>query len=276
MNTQKLTISFKKLRSSLDQLTIQILQERRSAWVFDLGKKTYHDEAARRKLVEVLERLQFQDERDGRETDICPGIVGASGRLIKLAAATNLYRDEFKQAVLQVNRKDPQRARNLMAELGYPRLHFKQSYRHLPILLKKPDSVRFTWGATRSIKKISRQEALQRLLRLAGEEPSIGYQKQLELLQRHPRDEPIAIVQDLKPHIKANVCWIEREGKEKKVSRKMISAALAILIPLDPGEALPEVSAAFPDERKPRKPRADVKIEREAFLPSIRGHRYCN
>ncbi len=274
-NQQKLISAFEKLKSSLDRFLIQLLQEQRHAWIFEIDKRTYHGAEARSKLAEVLERLQFQDDRDGRETDICPGIVGASGMLIKLAAELNQQRDTFKQAVLQINLKDPQLARNIMAKMGYPRLHFKQLYRHLPILLKKPDAVRFTWGTTRSIKKITRQEAYQRLLALAGDEPSVGYQRQLALLAQHPNDEPIAVVQDLKPHIKANVCWIEQGGQEKRVTRRMISAALAVLIPMDPGEALPKYSAAFPDERKPRKTRADVKIEKEAFLPSIRGHRYC-
>ncbi|WP_286291861.1 DNA replication terminus site-binding protein [Methylomarinovum tepidoasis] len=219
--------------------------------------------------------MEYPDDRDGRETDPCPGIIGAGPRTLALAGALNQARDAFKQAVLAVNRNDRERARRLMATQGFPRLHFKQLYRHQPILLRKPHSIRFTWGATRSIKRISRQEAYRRLTALAGDDPSPGYLRQLELLAQHPKDEPIAIVQDLKPHIKANVCWIQGSGRDRQVIRKMISAPLAILIPLDPGEVLPEHSAAYPDARKPRKPRADTKIEREPFLPSIRGHRYC-
>jgi len=272
---QKLTKEFRKLRSLLDAFLNRFIQEPQHAWVFDLDKQEYHDLDARRRVVAILESMQFQDERDGRETDICPGIIGASATLVKLAADLNHQRDRFKYAVLEVNRKDREEARNIMAQHGYPRIHFKQLYRHLPILLQRPESIRFTWGSTRSIKKITHREAYQRLIRLAGDEPSVGYQRQLDLLAQHPRDEPIAIVQDLKPHIKANVCWVERKGQDKEVMRKMISAPLPILLPMDSGEQLPKYSAAFPDERKPRKPRADVKIEREAFLPSIRGHRYC-
>jgi len=274
MSDQHLVHRFGRLKSALERLLTLLSQETRHAWVFDLERHEHFDAEARSELITVLERLEYQDERDGRETDICPGILGASGKLIKLVAELNRQRDLFKQAVLASNRDDKQAARRIMSRNGYPRLHFKQLYRHLPILLKPPRSIRFTWGATRSIRKITHQQAYQRLVRLAGKDPTPGYQQQLALLQEHPRNEPIAIVQDLKPHIKANVCWVEGCGRDKVVSRKLISAPLPILIPLDPGEALPEYSAAFPDERKARKARSDVKIESQAFLPSIRGHRY--
>lgn len=265
---------FNQLKLALNRFLIQLKQENLAVWIFDLEKHQYYGYEARQRLATVLEQLEYPDDRDGRETEICPGILGASPKLIKLAASLNAARDAFKQAVLELNRDDPDRARRLMQRYGYARIHFKQVYRHLPILLKKPDSIRFTWGATRSIVKISRQEAYRRLSVLAGDFPTLGFIKQFEALSALREDEPIAIVQDLKPHIKANVCWIEGSGKEKQVTRKMISAALAILIPLDPGESLPKHLAAYPDLRKPRKPRADVKIEAEPFLPSIRGHRY--
>ncbi len=271
---RRLQQRFSRLKEQLNRFLIQLAQESRPAWVFTLEKQEFRDQAARERLIEVLERLEYPDDRDGRETDPCPGIVGASATTLELAASLNQARDAFKEAVLKLNRQDREAARRLMAQMGYPRLHFKQLYRHVPILLRKPDSIRFTWGATRSIKRISRQEAYQRLSKLAGDDPSPGYRKQLEALSQLDRNEPIAIVQDLKPHIKANVCWILGDDEDRRVERRMISAALAILVPLDPGEALPKHSAAYPDERKRRKARSDVKIEREPFLPSIRGHRY--
>ncbi|BCX81887.1 hypothetical protein MIT9_P1469 [Methylomarinovum caldicuralii] len=266
---------FQALREAIQDFVVQLNQESRRAWVFDLAHREYHDAEARSQLIQILTRLEYPDNRDGRETDPCPGIIGAGPRTLALAGALNQARDAFKQAVLAINSHDRERSRRLMAAQGFARLHFKQLYRHQPILLRKPCSIRFTWGATRSIKRISRQEAYRRLTALAGDDPSPGYLRQLELLAQHPKDEPIAIVQDLKPHIKANVCWIQGSGQDRQVIRKMISAPLAILIPLDPGEDLPQHSAAYPEARKPRKPRADTRIERELFLPSIRGHRYC-
>ncbi|MCX8050134.1 MAG: DNA replication terminus site-binding protein, partial [Methylohalobius sp.] len=258
----------------LKRFRVQLEQETLPAWTFDLTKQEYYGIEARRRLVLVLEQLEYQDDRDGRETEICPGIFGASPSLLKLSARLNIARDRFKSAVLEANRKDPDAAREVLKNHGFPRVHFKQIYRHFPILLKKPHSVRFTWGATRSIKKISKQEAYRRLTLLAGDSQSLGFQRQFEALSALRANEPIAIVQDLKPHIKANVCWVKRDVGDKEVIRKLISAALPILIPLDAGESLPEHSAAYPDERKPRKSRADTKIEAEPFLPSIRGHRY--
>ncbi|GAB6067755.1 hypothetical protein JCM13664_10740 [Methylothermus subterraneus] len=265
---------FSQFRKALDRFLAQLNRESLAAWVFDLNKQNYYAKEARQRLSKVLEQLEYQDGRDGRETEICPGIIGASPKLLRLAADLNAAKEAFKQAVLEVNQNDPEAARRILKSQGFSRIHFKHIYRHLPILLKKPDSIRFTWGATRSIVKISRQEAYRRLVEIAGDSPSLGLQKQLEALSGLRADEPIAIVQDLKPHIKANVCWIQGSGQDKVVTRKMISAPLAILIPLDPGEALPKHAAAYPDLRKPRKSRADIKIEAEPFLPSIRGHRY--
>ncbi len=265
---------FNQLKSALKHFLIQLNRETLAAWTFDLDKREYRDIDARWRLQAVLEQLEYPDDRDGRETEICPGIIGATPKALQLAAKLNYAKDAFKQAVLEVNRLNRETARSIMQSQGFPRIHFKQIYRHLPILLRKPDSVRFTWGATRSIVKISRQEAYRRLIALAGDNPTVGFQKQLDQLAALGADEPVAIVQDLKPHIKANVCWVKGSGSDKKVTRKMISAALAILIPLDPGESLPTHSAAYPDLRRPRKSRRDVKIEAEPFLPSIRGHRY--
>ncbi len=265
---------FRQLRVALERFLIQLNHERQAAWVFDLEKQNYYGQEARRRLTATLEQLEYQDDRDGRETEICPGIIGATPKLLRLAAELNTAKEAFKQKVLEVNRENKDTARHILQDLGFPRIHFKHLYRHLPILLKKPDSVRFTWGATRSIVKISRQEAYRRLASLAGDSPSLGFHKQFAALSALRPDEYIAIVQDLRPHIKANVCWVRNEGKEKQVTRKLISAALAILIPLEPGEELPKYSAAYPDERKSRKQRSDVKIEAEPFLPSIRGHRY--
>jgi hypothetical protein len=265
---------FKRLRLALERFLIQLNREQQAAWVFDLEKQNYYGTDARRRLTAILEPLEYQDERDGRETEICPGIIGATPKALHLAADLNAAKEAFKQKVLEVNRENREAARLILQNLGFPRIHFKHLYRHLPILLKKPDSVRFTWGATRSIVKITRTEAYRRLARLAGDSPSLGFQKQFAALSALRPEEFVAIVQDLKPHIKANVCWVKGEGKDRQVTRKLISAALAILIPLAPGEELPKHKAAYPDERKSRKQRLDVKIEAEPFLPSIRGHRY--
>lgn len=270
-----LILILNRYRNKLNNLITQFEKDRnRAAWVFTSDRCHYHSYEARIKLADVLQHLEFSDDRDGRETEICPGIVGASPNTLFLAAEVNQARDDFKAAVIAANRKDPRKARNLLKQNGFPRIHFKQIYRHLPIILKKPTAVRFTWGATRSIKKITRQQAYQKLVIAAGDEPTYGFQQQLAMLETMAKEEPIAIVQDLKPHIKANLSWVRIEDGQKQVTRKMISAPLAILIPLDPGEPLPQCQAAFPEDRKQRKPRADVRIEAEPFLPSIRGHRY--
>ncbi|HHJ38505.1 MAG: hypothetical protein AXA67_12765 [Methylothermaceae bacteria B42] len=275
MSQSNLTLKFNRLLTALTQLTKQIEQDKNiAAWVFDTNRKELMGAEARRQFVNVLELLEFTDDRDGRETDICPGIIGASPQTLWLAAELNQAKDQFKQAVIAMNKLEKQGAHRVMKQHGYPRVHFKQIYRHIPIILKKPESIRFTWGATRSIKRISRQEAYRRLVEAAGDNPSYGYQQQFQALEALPKDEFIAIVQDLKPHIKANLCWIQRQMEEKRITRKMISAALAILVPLNPGESLPKHHASFPDDRKKRKPRGDFKIEPEPFLPSIRGHRY--
>ncbi len=275
MTTSNLTLTFNRLRTTLAQFCKQLENDHKlSAWIFDTNRNELIGLGARRQFITVLQQLEFNDDRDGRETDICPGIIGASPQTLWLAAELNHAKEEFKKAVIAMNQVEKEGAHRVMKQHGYPRIHFKQVYRHVPIILKKPASIRFTWGATRSIKKISRQEAYRRLVEAAGDSPSFGYQQQFQALEALPKDEFIAIVQDLKPHIKANLCWIQEQDEEKQITRKMISAALAILIPLDPEESLPEHHASFPEDRKTRKPRGDFKIEPEPFLPTIRGHRY--
>lgn len=266
--------SFNALRNAIDQFINQLCNEKnRPAWVFNIEGEEWQSTAAREQLANILKQLEFIDDQDGRETIICPGIIGASGSTIRAAFSLNKARDRFKNAVLTVNESDKERAHTIMTKIGFARIHFKQIYRHLPILLKKPHSIRYTWGTTRSIKKISREEARKKLLEIDST-ANPGIFRQLEALENLPHDEPLAVVQDLKPHIKANLTWV-KQTEPGKITRKMISAALPILIPLDPDAQLPIHAASFPkDTAFKRKRRSDVKIEPIPFLPSIRAHRY--
>ena len=57
--------------------------------------------------------------------------------------------------------------------------------------------------------------------------------------------------------------------------RRLMQAPLPILVPLRPGESLPEFVPVAPEPPEaPRLRRADVKIEDEPLLPSVRVHRY--
>ncbi|MBE2295087.1 MAG: DNA replication terminus site-binding protein, partial [Phycisphaerales bacterium] len=97
--------------------------------------------------------------------------------------------------------------------------------------------------------------------------------QELDRLAGIPADEMLARVRSVCPHLRANIVFADDEGTG--VRRRLMQVPLPILIPLRGGENLPEFVAITPEPvGGPRLRRADVRIEDEPFLSSIRVHRY--
>ena len=75
------------------------------------------------------------------------------------------------------------------------------------------------------------------------------------------------------PPLRANIVFAVDGGSG--MLRRLMQAALPILVPLQRGENLPEFVPVAPEPPvTPRLRRADVRIEDEPLLPSVRIHRY--
>lgn len=244
--------------------------------------------SARDKACAAFNQLQYMDNQAPREIIVVPGFIGASSPTLKLASEVNECKDRFKKSILalksaKISPLDPmltQKINSLLSRnnaaaqtlksAGLARLHLKQCYRKIPILSRAPQKISWTWAHTRSIKKITHKKA-QEMLEKKGSD--IGIQLQMEKLNTISPYESLAIVQDLAPHLRANIVFTE----EGKVQRKMIKGPLPILFPCQTQTPFPQFTPPTPkcDKDLNRMIRSDVRLDPVVFLPAIRAHRYA-
>lgn len=241
----------------------------------------------RENAIQAFSQLYYLDHQAPREILIMAGFVGASQHTIDLAIQLNACKTAFKSAMLALkavksvpdlsdpNDTDQATHRSPMAkrlhQLGLSRLHLKQCYRLIPILEAAPKKISWTWANTKAIQKITVEQA-QTLLHKKGDDP--GIQIQLQQLNVCHHQEPLAIVQTLAPHLRANILF----HPENLTTRKMIKGPLPLLYPCETGTPLPIYQAppnkdSAATSRRAR--RSDVKLESEVFLPAIRAYRYA-
>src|SRR5690606_30317550 len=124
---------------------------------------------------------------------------------------------------------------------------------------------------TRSIKKINRHQAEQLLLKKGQD---YGIQLQLEKLYRLPANSTLAIIQELAPHLRANIVFHQDTHHDNE--RMMIKGPVPILYPQN--ETYPVPLYTKPSLKKTkdseRITRNDMKIDPEPYLPALRAHRY--
>ncbi|MDG4585496.1 MAG: hypothetical protein P9E67_15630 [Candidatus Competibacter sp.] len=239
----------------------------------------------RLKAIQLYRALWYEDAKDGRETITCPGIVGASPETLIAAQACNAAKDGFKQAVLALKTLGRIEANAAMADfhhrqesvaaamrrMGAARLNLKQAYRHLPLLERWPLKIGFTWSKQGRVIQRTSVAAARRLLEQRVETEQIRLE--LQRLTEVPVDEMLARVRSVCPHLRANIVFADPQGAG--VRRRLMQVPLPVLIPLRRDERLPEFVPVAPEPvASPRLRRADVRIEDEPFLPSIRVHRY--
>ncbi len=227
--------------------------------------------------------IWYRDGQDGRTTISQHGLIGADASLIHLAHAVNTAKTLFKQHATgyrlsedcDLQQQLQHRSHELAALLnrqGVARLHLKQCYRHIPILDRCPDKIGFSWYSSgRSIRKLTPQQALEKLLKMDTSQPHI--QRQLDAVGRLGAGELLAQLQTQVPVMRANMLW--KQGSENM--RQARNVSLPILIPLDTElPVLPEYNEPplTPPAGRSRQARSDLKIDPQPFLPSLRAHRY--
>jgi hypothetical protein len=159
-----------------------------------------------------------------------------------------------------------------MRRMGAARLNLKQAYRHIPVLDRRPIKIGFTWSKHGRVIQRTSVAAARRLLeqRVETSQTRLELQRLAEIREI----EVLARVRSVCPHLRANLVFSTENGSPA-VCRRLMQAPLPILVPLRSGERLPEFVAVSPDPpTTPRLRRADIRIEDEPFLPSVRIHRY--
>ncbi len=242
----------------------------------------------REQAAALINQVEYVDQQQPREILVGAGLVAASAETIAALHALNLAKNNFKTAMLKLRAAKissseeylaqnfeqllPQRNVHVaikLSRMGLARLHLKQCYRKIPYFMLRPNKVTWTWANTRSIKKISVTEAEQMLLKHTLDE---GIERQLKQLRSVNVNEKLAIVQDLAPHLRANI--VLPDGNETK--RLMVKGPVPIFYLIDENMTLPKFIPPGIKKGKniDRVIRKDVKINPEPFLPAIRAHRY--
>lgn len=283
--------AFTALTQVIQQLCAAIQTESQFiSWVQDTENTLFPlclSNAPREKASKAFSQLHYLDDQAPREIIVCAGFIGASADTLLLAQEVNVAKERFKKSILalkaaKISPTDESLSFQLedifakstlanfsLKKIGLARLHLKQCYRKIPVLNAVPQKISWTWAHTRAIKKITVAQATQMLLKKGND---IGIQLQLQKLAHLSPHEPLAIVQELAPHLRANLVFKENHTPQ----RLMIKGPVPILFPCFYDTPYPQFKPPTKKIGKDEKrhQRSDVRLDPIPFLPAIRAHRY--
>ncbi|MCP1317409.1 DNA replication terminus site-binding protein [Halomonas sp. 707B3] len=237
-------------------------------------------------LRAALLDMWHQQNQDGRETRNYIALIAADDTLISAFQEVNAAKKAISEllqrikqshpnALSEAKHRLPQRhpeVETVLRQGGLARLHLKQCWRQLPIAEAPVARVRFAWYSSgRSIKRITVQEAEQKLLQLDTDSPHIRIQ--LRRLAGIPSSEPLAQVQNQAPLMRGNLFFTE--PLEDGHTRRALNIAMPLIVPA-PENRLPHIKMPplEPPAQRTRAKRRDEKLESDVFLPSLRVYRY--
>lgn len=257
--------AFEGLQQAFQALSQAVLEDATlPTWIQEASCSS--NTVARQFALTQMGLFEYLEHQEPRETVLCVGLIGSSPKTLQIVHHFNEAKLAFKKAILalRVAKIDP------LKKMGFARLHLKQCYRTIPLLRKNPNKIRWTWAHTRAIQRITVGEAILLLEKKGSDE---GILQQIRRCSQLSPQTPLAIVQELAPHLRANIVYGD---KETGYERQMIKAPLPIFFPANKITPLPDYKASKMKELKneARVIRADTKIDPTPFLPAIRAHRY--
>lgn len=283
--------TYRQLGERLNTLTehVCVLDQHLPAWLQPpTSLRSMTGSTVRSQACQLIGQLEYLDGQLPREILVGAGIIAASSETLMAVESLNQAKAKFKSAMLKLKAAKispsheilahgfedilPQRDVSLATTLnrmGLARIHLKQCYRKIPHYNQRPRKIAWTWANTRSIKKISVADAEVLLLQ---HHHDAGLERQIKQLQGLDPSEKLAIVQELAPHLRANIVMPATNGE----TRLMVKGPVPIFYLATDNPDLPEFTppGIKRGKNKERTVRKDVKINPEPFLPAIRAHRY--
>ncbi|BCE03319.1 hypothetical protein [Marinicellulosiphila megalodicopiae] len=228
-----------------------------------------------------LNDIYYQSEGDGRLSKSYWGLVGVDSKTILKLETINTLKKAFQTSVIALKTSNENDWMNIYQNINsrpsiikqsfnladLSRLHLKQTYRQIPILRAQPSKVSFSWYSSgRSIKRLTKQQVLEKLLNLG--EDKIHIQMQINNLLSVD-DSHFAQIQTQAPLIRTNILFPDQQTQA-------INTSLPIFFDLSDPDHFPYVSELpeTPSLKRTRKVRSDSKIQTDIFLQSLRIHRY--
>ncbi|MEH6472414.1 MAG: hypothetical protein V7752_14290 [Halopseudomonas sp.] len=275
----ELVLRFDALLEALSTLAEQLRRSTLPLWVPLSDQELANEQDPRQKAIELYCDLWHQDGGDGRRTRSCHGLIAANPALLTAAEQANLAKTAFRLALSELKTEPktllepltqrPHSLRDALGHTGLARLHLKQCYRLIPVAERQPQRVGFNWYTSgRSIKRISVQQAQQKLQRMGTDKSHVQWQ--WDKLNHLQADTPLAQIQHQAPLIRANLRY------HSTPQRQAMNLSLPLLFAYDPEQPFPDHNSPSltPQSERQRQIRSDSRIDPEPFLPSLRIHLY--
>jgi hypothetical protein len=222
----------------------------------------------------IYSNVWVADEaEDARETPVVIGAIEVGAQSLLLARNVNATKDNLKRQLMAMRERiaaglsragSDKAFRRHLSDIGLGKLSLRQVYRHVSILNERPKSIAFSFSTKgKSVKRILVCDAIDLLQRSGFEGPHIEIQ--LRELMSLPQDYMLAQVQHLAAYYKANI----RYGDGRRETQPVF---MPLLYPQGASEI--ELPLYLHETQRQIRGRKDQTLEEEAFIPSLRLHRY--
>ncbi len=242
------------------QLLCQTLRDDRDEtfiWLDMEAEKRIDIDDPVERLCMVLSLYTLHESQKPKTVLVCPGYVAASPKVFAQFEKMNQARKAFQEKMVTVRKgllgiKDstidnqfgnltherPKLVDEFLKDIKLDHLHFKHVYRCAPMLPSQPAQLGWTWALTQSIKKITREQAIELVQRRNAKGL---FENDLQKLALLPPRTPLSLRQELAPHLRIN--WTDFQGH-----RKMLKGTLPVIFPK--GSTLPLIRPARPLEER--------------------------
>lgn len=236
-----------------------------------------HLNADRETVALYIEALEYlDDDAQAGSTSSMPAVLGVPYEMLAEVRSINDLRDELARFLRSTDKESTLEgmplSKYLLEKVGLRRLNRKMAGRTFRVLEKRPESISFTWSQSRTILKLSREQAIESAARKINKTPDKKQRKLLEAEQSKlmllPEGEILARVNTPAPQPKVNILI---EGKRIPVT----TAHLPLFYPANEGDPLP-VIVPLPKEwhQRVRVRRSDALLEAAPYCPLLNIHRY--
>lgn len=230
----------------------------------------------REKVANFVVSLDYEDDDNANSTKTLPALVALPAEYCRLIHLINEKRTALATLLKEMDKESTfegvKRSKYLLAKLQLRRLNRRALLRHYVELNDAPDSVRYMWAQTRSVRKMTAEKAVKSVAALIMD-VSTTEMKQA-LLAEHSKlsglnpGEIVARVNVNAPQPRANMVI-----NGKRVLGK--TAMMPIFYPWKKGDPIPKLiplTESKPDSERLK--RSDEIIEEVAFTPISKFHRY--
>ena len=238
-------------------------------WLDKEAEKRIDIEDPVERLCMILSLFTLHESQKPKTVLVCPGFVAASPKVFAQFEKMNKARNAFQVKMVAVRKlllgiKDstidnqfgnptherPQLVDEFLRDIKLNHLHFKHVYRCAPMLTTQPAQLGWTWALTQSIKKITREQAIELVQR---RNTKGQFDEDVHKLSLLPPKTPLSLRQELAPHLRIN--WTDYDG-----TRKMLKGTLPVIFLK--GDTLPLVRPARPLEERLAAQEAEAKTEK--------------